>query len=808
MRGIVELDEIRVLMAQQLALSRDLRARIRELEAERHAPLAVVGTALRLPGGLATPQQYWDFLLGDRDVRSAIPEDRPGLRSAYDARPDRPDTSYVDRAGFLDGVADFDPDFFGIGQREADALDPQQRLLLETAWEAMERAGIPIRRQERLSAGVFVGLMTSDYTARLAGRDDRGGIDPYYGTGGGHAMAAGRVAYALGLSGPAMTVDTACSSSLVALHTAAQSLRRGECRYALAGGANVFFSPDLMVSLCRGGALARDGRCKTFLDAADGYGRGEGAGMVVLMRLADAEAEGRPVLAVLRGSAVNHDGASSGLTVPNGPAQQEVLRAALADAGVAPEEVGYVEAHGTGTALGDPVEAGALDAVYGSGAPGRRSPLAVGSVKSRIGHLESAAGVAALVKVVLMLRHGRIPASATDADGPLNHLIPWDRVRLTVPRRTEEWPAGGARRIAGVSAFGMSGTNAHVLLESYTPPPTAGPARPAAVELLTLSARHPDSLRALADATASHLRGTAPDRLAAVCATLRDGRAAFEHRIAVTGHDPQQLADRLHAAASAYDAPPAGTAAPAVRLRFGPDPAALERGLAALHDAFPGTADAEPAPPGGPRAGVRELLRRFGVRAAEEAAAAGCAAEVECGGAVFPLLTGDPGRGPHLLADLLAALFRSGADLRLDGLRAPGTRYADDLPVYAFRRRRCWIDEPSAVPSERSAAEEPEQPPAVPGGRSGREEVTALLFAELRSVMRADEDPDPALTFLDAGGDSFTAMQLTIAVERHFRIELPVEEFVVDLPLAELFGRLADFIVRNRPDGIERKSGT
>ncbi len=420
----MELDDVRALMQEQLKLSRDLKARVRELEGARHAPLAVVGTALRLPGGLRTPQEYWDFLLGDQEALTAIPQDRPGLRAVYDARQDHPGTSYVDRGGFLSGIAEFDPNFFGISRREADALDPQQRLLLETAWEAMERAGIAIRRQERLDAGVFVGIMTADYTDRLAGQDDKSGIDPYYGTGGGHSMAAGRVSYAMGLSGPAISVDTACSSALVALHTAAQSLRRDECRYALVGGANIFFSPDLMVSLCQSKALAPDGRSKAFLDSADGYGRGEGVGMVVLMRLADAEREGRPILAVLRGTAVNHDGASSGLTVPNGPAQQEVLRAALADAGVAAQDVGYVETHGTGTALGDPIEAGALDAVLGSGAPGRRTPVAIGSVKARIGHLESAAGIAALIKVVLMLGHGRIPASVTEADASLGWRRP------------------------------------------------------------------------------------------------------------------------------------------------------------------------------------------------------------------------------------------------------------------------------------------------------------------------------------------------------------------------------------------------
>ena len=498
----MELNDVRALMEDQLKLSRSLKARIRELEDAQHAPLAVVGTALRLPGGLTTPEEYWDFLLSDADVLGGIPAERPGLRAVYDPRPDRPGSSYVDRGGFLNDIAGFDPGFFGISQREAEALDPQQRLLLETSWEAMERAGIAVRRQDRLRAGVFVGIMSSEYGERLAGREDKSGIDPYYGTGGGHCMAAGRISYVMGLSGPAVSVDTACSSSLVALHLAARSLRQQECDYALVGGANLVLSPDLMVSLCQSRALAADGRSKSFLAEADGYGRGEGVGMLLLMRLDQAQREHRPVLAVLRGSAVNHDGASSGLTVPNGPAQQEVIRTAYADARVDPAEVGWVEAHGTGTSLGDPIEAGALDAVAGSGAAGRRLPLAIGSVKSRIGHLEAAAGLAGLIKVVLMLRHGIIPAALGAEDGELNPYVPWDRTRLTVPRQSAEWPAGYPDRIAGISAFGMSGTNAHAVLAAAPSPvgqaEQAEQVRESGSELLVLSARNADSLYELA----------------------------------------------------------------------------------------------------------------------------------------------------------------------------------------------------------------------------------------------------------------------------------------------------------------------
>ncbi|WP_207957903.1 type I polyketide synthase [Streptomyces sp. YIM 98790] len=828
----METTDLRRVIEQQLALSHKLRARIRELEDSRSAPLAIVGMGLRLPGGLTTPEDYWDFLLGDGDAVGAIPGDRPGLRAVHAPGGPRPGRSYVDRAGFLDAVDRFDPAFFGISQREAEVLDPQQRLLLETSWEAMERAGIPVRRHDRLPAGVFVGLMTSDYGDRLAHREDtRAAIDPYYGTGGGHAMAAGRVAYVMGLSGPAVTMDTACSSSLVALHGAARSLRSGECRYALVGGANVFFSPDLMVSLCQSRALAPDGRSKAFLDSADGYGRGEGVGTVVLMRLADAEAEGRPVLAVLRGTAVNHDGASSGLTVPNGPAQAEVVRAALADAGVAPEEVGYVEAHGTGTSLGDPIEAGALDGVLGSGAPARPAPLALGTVKARIGHLESAAGIAGLIKVVLMLRAGRIPASSPERDGPLNHLIPWQRMKLHVPRRTEDWPDGyGGRRVAGISALGMSGTNAHAVLESYRPAPAdavAGPlpAAPAAgtaprPELITLSARHPESLAALVDRTVTHLRQTPGDRLAPVCATLREGRAAFEHRIAVTGGSAGELADALARSQEARRR--GGTMPPAaVRLRLGPDRVLIEKGLNDVLTSFPSLrSDGDATDEAGTV--FRRLLCGFGLRAEEGRAlpaSAANVAEVSWDGGAAPLLNRVPEAAPGLLLEALAELFRAGADLRLHGLRGPGTRLDGDLPTYPFRHRSCWIDEPAP-----GGADGPAHGPADAGtatadatadaaaatadaaagtaaagagGEDALAAVTAFLGEELARIMRTEEQADPALSFLDAGGDSFTAMQLTVAIEERYQVEVPVDEVDIELPLSDLFERLGRCILDN-----------
>ncbi|MFG2822928.1 beta-ketoacyl synthase N-terminal-like domain-containing protein [Kitasatospora sp. NPDC048365] len=802
--------DFRTLLQDQLKLSRRLKARIRELEEQRGAPLAVVGTALRLPGGLTTPEAYWDFLLGDGDALSGIPEDRPGLRAVYDERPDRPGRSYVDRAGFLADVAGFDAPFFGLSQREATALDPQQRLLLETAWEAMERAGVAVRRQDRLKAGVFVGIMSSEYVERMAAPEDKTGIDPYYGTGGGHAMAAGRISYVMGFTGPAVSVDTACSSSLVALHLAAQSLRRGECRYAVVGGANLVLSPDLMVSLCQSKALAPDGRCKTFTADADGYGRGEGVGAVVLMRLDEAEREGRPVLAVLRGTAVNHDGASSGLTVPNGPAQQEVLRAALADAGVAAEEVGYVEAHGTGTSLGDPIEVGALDAVLGTGADGRPEPLLVGSVKSRLGHLEAASGLAGLIKVVLMLRHGRIPAALGSADGELNPLIPWDRVRVAVERQSRDWPAAYPRQVAGLSAFGMSGTNAHVVLEAYRPATEqtertdrtgqtgqAGQAERVGqvgeagrTELVTLSAKHAESLAALVHQAAGRLAGAGAEQLASLCHTLRAGRTPFEHRIAVTGRTGAELAARLLTGLERGGAGDRSVGTPVPRLRVVPGSPELAAAVDALAAAHP-----ELVPDGGqPEERLRELLKQLGVRTRPAPAGPGATAhpaELDWEGGTFPLADADPDRAPALLATALAELYTAGADLRLDALRPAGARVVGDLPTYPFRRRRLWIEERTPAAG---AAPEPVAEVATGRGQE-RAAVVEFLHAGLREILHAQEALNDRETFLELGGDSFIAMQLTLRIEEAYRIEVPLEEFLEDVPLATLFERLADHVL-------------
>lgn len=789
-------ENLRALVEKQLAQSRRLKARLRELENETRAPIAVIGMGLRLPGGIATPEDYWRFLCGETDALSDIPNDRPGLRAVYDARPDRPGRSYVKRAGFLDDVAGFDAKFFGVSQREAEALDPQQRLLLETAWEALERGGIAARRGDRLPVGVFVGVMASEYGERRLGHADKSGIDPYFGTGGGHCFAAGRISYVMGFSGPALTVDTACSSSLVALQLAAQSLRRRECRYALVGGANMIFSADLMVSLCQSHALAPDGRSKTFTAAADGYGRGEGVGVVALMRLDEAEREGRPILAVLRGVAVNHDGASSGLTVPSGPAQKEVIAAALADAGARAEEIGYVEAHGTGTALGDPIEIGALDAMLGGGAAERRADLVVGSVKARIGHLEAASGVASVMKLVLMLRHGEIPAALNKADGALNPMVPWGRMPILVSREKLAWPEAFARRLAGVSAFGLSGTNAHAVFEAAPAAPAATAPAEARRELVVLSARDAAALQALARAVAPRLAAADPPAFSATAHTLRAGRAPLQHRLAVIGATGAEAAAALVRAAEKPASGASGAGAPSVRLRIGSESTAIEPGLEELARAFPSLGLEEDASTG-PELRLERMLRRLGLRAKIVRDAAPFAAQLEWGDARMPLVTSDAGETPLLLLDALAALFDAGADLRFDALRAPEARFIGDLPTYPFRRERFWIEEiDDSTPSLQGEAA------ALGfddlGGQDGappRDEIDLFLAAELKELLRAEEELDRSQSFFALGGDSFIAMLLKKSVEQAYGVDLPLEALATDLPLDALFAQIGDHVL-------------
>ena len=530
--------DYKILMAKALAELKELRTRLHESERGRSEPLAVIGLGCRYPGGADSPEAYWQLLSSGGDGICEVPAERWDIDAYYDPDPQAPGKMYCRHGGFIRDIDRFDGAFFGITPRELAGMDPQQRLLLEVAWEALEHAGQAPEALFKTSTGVFTGISSFDYAAAQLMTTDIRQISAYLGTGMALSAANGRLSYVLGLTGPSMAVDTACSSSLVAVHLACQSLRGGECDLALAGGVNVILLPELSVNFSRARMLAPDGRCKSFDAAADGYVRGEGCGVLVLKRLSDALAQGDRILALIRGSAVNQDGPSGGLTVPNGPSQEEVIRRALANAGVAAGEVGYIEAHGTGTALGDPIEVGALGKVFSDRPAG--DPLLLGSVKTNIGHLEAAAGIAGLIKVVLALQHRQIPAHLHFRQP--NPHIGWDRLPIEIPTRTRQWPAGKSRT-AGISAFGFTGTNAHVVLQQAP----AREAQPSAVDrplhLLALSARSQAALLALAERYAEFLSaGSFQETVADVCFTANAGRSHFEQRLAVIGATAAELA--------------------------------------------------------------------------------------------------------------------------------------------------------------------------------------------------------------------------------------------------------------------------
>lgn len=530
------------LMSRALVALKQTQDKLAALERAAREPIAIIGMACRFPGGVNDAEGLWQLLSEGRDAIGPIPHERWDVERFFDSDPNAAGKMSTSRGGFIEQVDHFDPLFFGMSPKEAVYVDPQQRLMLEVAWEALENAQLLPEQLHGSRSGVLVGISTMDYCNLISELLPKDEISRHIGTGTAFSPAAGRIAYLLGLTGPAMAVDTACSSSLVATHLAVESLRRGETDLMIVGGVGLILSPMNSITFSKARMLAADGRCKPFSDAADGYGRGEGVAAVILKRLSDAERDGDTILALIRGSAVNQDGASGGLTIPNGPAQQAVVRQALASGRVEAGDISYVETHGTGTSLGDPIELGALGAVFRS-THDSSQPLLVGAAKSNIGHTEAAAGLAGLIKVVLQLQHREIP--------PLLHFarpsphINWQDLPVAVPTRRQSWPARHGKWLAGVSAFGFSGTNAHVIVERA---PEAAAMSQATAELpciLPLSASRPEALHALAARYATLLRAQPQLKLTDLCCSALLGRAALDERAALVADSREQVLAEL-----------------------------------------------------------------------------------------------------------------------------------------------------------------------------------------------------------------------------------------------------------------------
>ncbi|HEX4148826.1 MAG TPA: beta-ketoacyl synthase N-terminal-like domain-containing protein, partial [Pirellulales bacterium] len=533
-------------LSQHLAASQPANVGSADVRTTQHSaePIAIISLGCRF-AGVHGPEDYWKLLCEGGTAICEVPSDRWDAERLYDPDPDVPGKMPTRWGGFLQEIDAFDPTFFGITPREASRMDPQQRLLLEVAWQALENAGIPAARLAGTRTGVFVGIGGSDYTQVLRQYPDYLQlVDAHCGTGTALSIAANRLSFFLDLRGPSLAVDTACSSALVAVHLAVASLQRGESDMALTGGVNAILSPEATIAFSKARMLSPDGCCRPFDAGANGYVRGEGCGLLILKRLSDALRDGDHVLALIRGTAINQDGRTSGITAPNPVAQQQCVEQSLRQAGLTPDRVSYIEAHGTATPLGDPIELQALSRALGAGGA-RREPCYVASGKANLGHTETAAGAAGLIKVVLMMQHGEIPPQANFKS--LNPHITLDPALIAIPTQLQPWPAGPQRRVAGVSAFGFGGTNAHATLEEFpaaaVPAPAAGSGR--SMHLLTVSAQNQTALRALTGQYADHLEAHEADSLDDICFSAATGRSQLTQRVAFVARDRQHLCHQL-----------------------------------------------------------------------------------------------------------------------------------------------------------------------------------------------------------------------------------------------------------------------
>jgi len=520
----------------------ELESELESLKAEKNEPIAIIGMGCRFPGGANNPEALWDLLAKGTDAITEVPNTRWDIQQLYDADLNAPGKMNTRFGGFVNNVTDFNPEFFGISPREAASMDPQQRLLLEVCWEALENADINPQSLYGVSAGVFIGIIAYDYGQRILGINRINEIDAYAGTGSSLGVAAGRLSYTLGLTGPSLSVDTACSSSLVTVHLACESLKRKECNLAIAGGVNLMLEPGLSVNFSKAHMLAPDGKCKTFDSSADGYVRGEGCGIVVLKRLSDALAANDPILALIKGSAVNQDGASGGLTIPSGPSQASVIRQALKNAGCEPSAVDYIEAHGTGTSLGDPIELGSLDQVFSQGRKSNH-PLLVGSIKTNVGHLEAAAGIAGIMKLVLSLKHEQIPPHL-NCTNPTDRF-PWSEKPIQIAQHLSKWERSEKARIAGISSFGFSGTNAHILIEEAPTRQTLETKstvdRNHSPQLLNISAQSPEALYELAKSYQIKIQSQDTKDLYQICASASQSRSKLKYRLSILANAKKEL---------------------------------------------------------------------------------------------------------------------------------------------------------------------------------------------------------------------------------------------------------------------------